>query len=51
MGIWLELGIFLLVIVWGIWQLYDVKKAQAKTRAEKAAQAVSEQTGQEHELP
>jgi len=51
MGIWIELGIFLLVIVWGIWQLYDVKKAQAKTRAERAAHAAAEQTGPGSELP
>jgi hypothetical protein len=36
MGIWIELGIFLLVIVWGLWQLHDVKKARAKTQADKA---------------
>jgi hypothetical protein len=26
MGIWLELGIFLVILVFGLWQLYDVKK-------------------------
>ena len=33
---WIELGIFIVVLVWGVWQLYDVKQAQARTRAEKA---------------
>jgi len=27
MGIWLELGVFLVVLLFGVWQLYDVKKA------------------------
>ena len=27
MGIWLELGIFLVILGFGVWQLYDVKKA------------------------
>jgi hypothetical protein len=39
MGIWIELGIFIVVLLWGLWQLHDVKKALAKTRAEKARQA------------
>lgn len=38
MGIWLELGVFLVVLLFGVWQLYDVKKAirereQRKTQA------------------
>jgi hypothetical protein len=39
MGIWIELGIFAVVLLWGLWQLHDVRKALAKTRAEKARQA------------
>jgi hypothetical protein len=35
MGIWIELGIFIVVLLWGVWQLHDVKKALAKTRAGK----------------
>lgn len=27
MGIWLELGVFLVVLLFGVWQLYDVKRA------------------------
>lgn len=38
MGMWLELGIFVVVLIWGVWQVRDVKRAQAKTRAEKAQQ-------------
>lgn len=40
MGIWIELGIFLVVIAFGFYQLHDVKKAQAERRArEQAAKA------------
>ncbi len=37
MGIWIELGIFLVVIAVGFWQLHDVKKAQAERRARERA--------------
>jgi hypothetical protein len=37
-GIWIELGIFILVIVFALWQIHDVKKARAKTLADKARQ-------------
>ena len=44
MGIWLELGIFGVVIVFGIWQMHDVRKAQAHTRQQRAlAQAQAPQ--------
>lgn len=39
MGMWIELGIFILVIVFALWQIQDVKKARAKTQAHKARQA------------
>lgn len=46
MGIWLELGIFGLVFVFGFWQMHDVRRAQAQTRLqrtrEKAAQDASD---------
>jgi hypothetical protein len=42
MGIWIELGIFLLAIAFGFWQLRDVKKAQAERRARERAAALSE---------
>ena len=37
MGIWIELGIFLVVIAFGFYQLHDVKKAQRERRAREAA--------------
>ena len=39
MGIWIELGIFFVAIAFGIWQLRDVKKAQAERRARERAEA------------
>ncbi len=36
MGIWLELGIFLIVIAFGLWQIHDVKKAREATQRRKA---------------
>lgn len=44
MGIWLELGIFLVVLAWGVWQLHDVKKVirereQRQAREQAAAAA------------
>jgi ABC-type nickel/cobalt efflux system permease component RcnA len=36
MGIWVELGIFAMVLAFGLWQLWDVKKTiAARKRAEK----------------
>lgn len=37
MGIWLELGVFLVVLLFGVWQLYDVKKA-IREREQRLAQ-------------
>jgi ABC-type nickel/cobalt efflux system permease component RcnA len=44
MGIWLELGVFLVILLFGVWQLYDVKKAirereQRKTKEHESAAA------------
>lgn len=39
MGIWLELGIFIVVLGWCFWQLYDVKQAKAQTALKKLADA------------
>jgi hypothetical protein len=36
MGIWIELGVFLIALAFGVWQLIDVRRAQAETRARKA---------------
>ena len=41
MGIWIELGIFFVAIAFGIWQLRDVKKAQAERRARERAEAAT----------
>ncbi|WP_291014594.1 hypothetical protein [Hydrogenophaga sp.] len=41
MGIWIELGIFFVAIAFGIWQLRDVKKAQAERRAREGAEAAT----------
>jgi ABC-type nickel/cobalt efflux system permease component RcnA len=41
MGIWLELGVFLVILGFGVWQLYDVKKVirerEQRQAREKAA--------------
>lgn len=44
MGIWLELGIFLLVIAFGLWQIHDVKKAREATRRQRSEEARPVQT-------
>lgn len=45
MGIWLELGIFVLVIVFGLWQIHDVRKAQEQTRRQREAERVQTAPG------
>ena len=51
MGIWIELGIFLVVIAFGFYQLHDVKKAQRERRAREQvaeppeAEPTDQQTG------
>ena len=30
MGIWIELGVFVLALAWGVWQLQDLKKERRK---------------------
>jgi heme exporter protein D len=42
MGIWLELGIFVLVMVWGIWQIRDARRAHARSVAERKAREAAE---------
>ncbi|MEK0416707.1 MAG: hypothetical protein RI949_713 [Pseudomonadota bacterium] len=32
MAIWIELGVFVLALAFGLWQIHDVKKAREKTR-------------------
>lgn len=50
MGIWLELGIFLVILAWGLWQLHDVKKTirereRAQTNIREHAQAKAPDAG------
>ena len=42
MGIWIELGIFVLALAFGLWQIHDVKKAREATRRQRE----QEQQGQ-----
>ncbi len=44
MGIWLELGIFIVVLIWGLWQWHDACQALARTRAAKAREAAQAPT-------
>ena len=32
MGIWIELGVFVLALAFGLWQIHDVKKAMKERR-------------------
>jgi len=41
MGIWIELGVFLIALGVGVWQLRDVKRAQAERRAREARERES----------
>jgi hypothetical protein len=41
MGIWIELGVFFVALGVGIWQLRDVKRAQAERRAREAREAAT----------
>ena len=36
MGIWMELGVFLLVFVFAAWQFHDLRKARAEREAREA---------------
>lgn len=51
MGMWLELGIFGVVLVWGFWQLHDVKKARQQTQADKARAAAQAPTPKGQDAP
>jgi len=37
MGMWIEMGIFGLVLVFGIWQIRDVAQERRKREAQKSA--------------
>ena len=36
MGLWIELGIFVLALAFGLWQIHDVKKARERSRQQGA---------------
>lgn len=44
MGIWLELGIFGLVLVFAFWQMHEVRKAQTRTRELREQEAKARET-------
>lgn len=44
MGIWLELGIFIVVLVWAGWQWRDARQALERTRAQKRQEAEQQGT-------
>ena len=46
MGIWIELGVFVLAIAFGLWQIHDVKKAREATRRQRAEEAEEVGTAQ-----
>jgi heme exporter protein D len=51
MGIWLELGVFLVILAFGVWQLYDVKKVireREQRQAREKATAESASVPAEH---
>ncbi len=50
MGIWIELGIFFVVIAFGFYQLYDVKKAQAERRAREQAAKMAEAASSDQQI-
>lgn len=39
MAIWFELGIFVVALAFGWWQLHDVKKARQATQSRREAEA------------
>lgn len=43
MGMWIELGIFIVVLLWAIWQWRDARQALERTRAAKARGAAEAQ--------
>ena len=48
MGMWIELGIFVLVLAFGMWQIHDVGLERRKRQTHKeAAQTLPEKTSEE----
>ena len=44
MGIWIELGVFLLVFVFAAWQFYDLRREKERRLARQHAEAASSLT-------
>ncbi len=42
MGIWIELGVFLLALAWGLWQLHDLKQERRKREQRQREEAASQ---------
>jgi hypothetical protein len=51
MGIWLELGIFGIVLAFAFWQMHDVRKAQAETRRQREMEREKERGQGPNEAP
>lgn len=51
MGIWLELGIFGIVLAIAFWQMHDVRKAQAETRRQREMEREKERGQGPNEAP
>ena len=47
MGIWIELGVFGLVLVFAFWQMHDVRKAQEQTRLQREREKAEQEAEQE----
>ena len=47
MGIWIELGVFGLVLVFAFWQMHDVRKAQEQTRLQREREKAEQKAEQE----
>jgi len=50
MGIWIELGVFLLVFVFAAWQFHDLRKARAEREAREAREH-TDRTERQDETP
>jgi hypothetical protein len=50
MGIWIELGVFLLVFVFAAWQFHDLRKARAEREAREARERM-DRTERQDETP
>ncbi len=42
MGIWIELGVFVLAILWAMWQFHDLKQERRRREARQRALAKAE---------